>query len=199
MSGQAKHHINRRSPDSLGQAVTIFHDVRSFAYLSDGERDPKIIAARRRGSCTGKHLVLRDLLRHAGYDAEIETVKGDFAAGLPQHHSMPQDLRAVIATGGITDFHHFVWLNWRGNRILLDATWHDALKPYGFQVNDWWDGSTNTQPALKPDTYLGPHEDIISFKAACLETLDADLLAQRRSFLGLLSNWIQSKTPQSTG
>lgn len=174
----------------LRQAVGLFHDVRRYRYLSDGERDPAIIAARQAGSCTGKHLVLRDRLRAAGFKADVETVEGDFAAGIPPHPSMAPELRAMVAEAGIQDVHNYVVLQHGGAALRLDATWHDGLRSYGFPVNDAWAGGGDTTIALEPRRSLGIHEDVIGFKKQQLEMLAPELRARRARFLQLLSAWI---------
>ncbi len=177
--------------EAMREAVNHFHTIRRFRYLSDGERDPSVIAGRQAGSCTGKHLLLRDRLRAAGYDADVETVEGDFAAGIPPHPTMAPELRAIIAEAGIDDFHNIVRLNLGdGTTLRLDATWHDGLRAYGFPVNDGWAGAGDTRIALEPRRSLGIHEDVIAFKKQCLEGFAPEKRERRVRFLKLLSSWI---------
>jgi hypothetical protein len=79
-------------------AVRIYHTVRNIPYASRGSRQPAEVLQANEGSCSGKHLLLRDLLRRAGEVAEIETVEGDFAAGMPEVDGMPPRLRAWLRT-----------------------------------------------------------------------------------------------------
>ena len=88
--------------------VACYHKVRNFDYVSDGVRDPQTVINRRAGSCSGKHIVLRDCLVALGEKASIETVEGDFAGGIPDHETMPEALRAYAREGGVRDFHQFV-------------------------------------------------------------------------------------------
>lgn len=187
------------APGGLERAVTLFHEVRRYTYLSDGVRDPAIIAARQAGACTGKHILLRDRLRSAGYTAWIETAEGDFAAAMPQCQTMPPDLAAMVAEAGVEDFHHFVRLEWEGRSILLDATWHDSMRLSGFAVNDGWTGPGETVPALTPRRVFGPQEDIVAFKKACLDTMSAPALARRARFLKLFSAWVAVRDRQLAG
>ncbi|MCW2306602.1 hypothetical protein [Rhodobium gokarnense] len=185
--------------EGLARAVALFHHVRRFTYLSDGVRDPKIVAARRAGACTGKHLVLRELLREEGFSAGVETVEGDFAAGIPISETMGPDLQSMIAEAGVTDFHNIVRLDWHGRSMALDATWNDALIPYGFPVNDDWTGGGDTELALRPVRSHGIVEDVIAFKEESLARLSREDRIRRGRFLSLLSDWITSlKAPRST-
>lgn len=184
----------------IQRAVDIFHDVRRYRYLSDGVRDPKVIADRRAGSCTGKHLLLRDRLRQAGFNADVETVRGDFAAGIPMHSGMSDSLRDMVREGGVEDFHNYVLLRTDDGRTLrLDATWNDALRPFGFPVNDQWRGVGDTAIALAPQASLGACEDVVAFKKSCLDQLPRARLARRARFLELLSEWISEVDDMTTG
>jgi hypothetical protein len=73
----------------------IYHAVRKIPYGSTGERDPVKIIANNLGSCSGKHILLRDLLREVDWEAEIITMFTHFNRGVP-HPAMPADLRAMI-------------------------------------------------------------------------------------------------------
>ena len=184
-------------PRDTGQACTdiqrivdLFHHVRRFVYLSDGVRDPDVIAARQAGSCTGKHILLRNLLRRQGIKADVETVQGDFAAAVPCHPSMPAALRHITNFGGVVDCHNFVTAEIEGRQTVLDATWHDALMPFGFAVNAHWKGGGDTQLALTAEKSLGIQEDVIAFKSDCINRLPDAMKSRRATFLKLLSDWI---------
>lgn len=171
--------------------VDIYHAVRNIPYGSDGERDPVKVAERRLGSCSGKHILLRDLLRSAGYEAEIVTIFTHFNKGFPDHQALPSEMRRMIREEIVCDFHHYVRAKgddeqWRA----LDATWHDKLIPYGFSVNRDWDGAGDTQLASVPLREYPPQEDIISLKAQLLETLSEEERVVRLRFLKEVTDWI---------
>lgn len=180
-------------PADMARAAAIFHEVRQLPYLSDGVRDPDIVAARGAGSCTGKHLLLHRRLREAGFSAEVEIVRGDFAGLMPRHPSMPEELRQMIADAGIEDFHNVVWLDGPDGRHLLDATFPDAMAAYGYDVNSDWDGTGSTRPALNPEQFIKAEPDVIAHKARLLDTLPAETLARRARFLKILSDWIMTE------
>jgi len=172
---------------SLPVAVALFHLVRNFRYVSNGQRDPSWVLENQAGSCSGKHILLRDLLRAAGFKADVQTVEGDFAAGVPAAPTFSPELKTMLEEAGIHDYHHVVSLELDGETILLDATWPDSLKPYGFPVNDAWRGVGQTALALKPDRFLGAVEDIVPFKVDLIEKLPDDERQRRQDFLSLLN------------
>jgi hypothetical protein len=168
----------------------IFHAVRNIRYASRGNRTPLGVLDSNEGSCSGKHILLRDLLRRAGEIADVEIVEGDFAAGLPVADTMPEALQRWIRNGGIRDFHNYVV--WRGpvRELKLDATWHDALTGFNFPVNSSWTGDGDTKLAIEPFGVKARVEDLIDVKARLLMALSENEAADRKAFLELLTNWI---------
>lgn len=174
--------------------VAVYHAVRNIPYGSVGERDPFLVVARNSGSCSGKHLLLRDLLRRTGCEAEIITMFTHFESRLGQHPSFPADLNALIAEGGICDFHHYVRARSRpGPWVKLDATWHDALAPYPFPVNTDWQGQGDTQLASVPLEEHPAVEDLVPYKTALVASLSPPDRDRRSRFFALLADWIASR------
>lgn len=170
--------------------VDLFHAVRNIPYYSSGERSPEAVLRDNRGACTAKHILLRDALRHIGETADVELIEGDFAISMPIVRSMPADMQAWIRSGGIRDFHCYVV--WRGpeREQILDATWPDSLKAYGFPVNANWTGEGNTALAIKPTFVKVRVEDVIARKERLIQTLSREDTHNRRLFLSMLSVWL---------
>ncbi len=146
--------------------------MRNLTYASDGNRAPELVIATGRGSCTGKHLLLRDLLRHVGENADVEFIEGDFAASMPVVPSMSDELKGWISSGGIADFHCYVVWQGGDREVKLDATWPDRMASLGYQVNADWDGIGDTRVAIKSGTVRGRSEDVLERKATLLATLN---------------------------
>jgi hypothetical protein len=168
----------------------IFHAVRNIAYASTGERTPAAVLAAGKGACTGKHLLLRDLLRHVGEVADVEIVAGDFAAAVPLVESMPPALQHEIRIHGLKDFHCYaVWRD-GARELKLDATWGDVMAPFGFPVNDTWSGEADTRLAAQPTAAPLRVEDVIAHKEELLAALAPEDRDRRRRFLDLLTQWM---------
>lgn len=180
-------------------AVQAFHAVRNLAYFSGPDRTPLAALRTGRGACTAKHILLRDLLRDLGLEAEVELVDCDFAAALPQHPDMPEDLRVAIAAGGVRDVHCWVRLRDGAKSLRLDATFPDALGRYGFALNDRWDDASDTAPAAPDAVSLGTAEDVIGQKEALLARLGPAEAAARKAFLARLSAWMQGLAVDDRG
>ena len=172
--------------------MACYHEIRNFNYISDGVRDPKTVIDRQAGSCSGKHIVLRDCLLALGEKASIETVEGDFAGGIPDHETMPGALRAYAQEGGVRDFHQFVVWESASGACRLDATWPDRLEMFGFPVNSDWQGQGDTRLALKPDRFCGQTEDIQHSKSDLILGLAPAERSRREAFLQVLSRWLES-------
>jgi hypothetical protein len=171
--------------------VRIYHWVRNIPYGSTGIREPREVVAHNFGSCSGKHLLLRGLLRTAGYPAEIITMFTYFNEGVPVHQSFPDELKKICREKRVPDFHHYVLVDaGRGLKIKLDATWQDALIPYGFPVNNEWTGSEDSRLAATPIREYPPVEDLIPFKMELINSLELTDRELRARFFALVTGWM---------
>ena len=172
--------------------VGLYHAVRDIPYGSTGVRDPVEVIEKNLGSCSGKHLLLRDLLRTQGFDAEIITMFTYFNRGMPVHVSFPEELRRLCTEADIPDYHHYVRVRRNGDWVKLDATWHDRLAAYGFPVNDAWDGEGDTILASEPIEEYPNVEDLIAEKKKLIRSLSPEDRKNRARFFHLVTEWISS-------
>ena len=170
----------------------IYHAVRKIPYGSTGERDPEKVIANNLGSCSGKHILLRDLLREVDWEAEIITMFTHFNRGVPSHPAMPADLRAMIEGEDVCDFHHYVRVRIREGWHKLDATWHDALISYGFPVNRDWEGHSDTVLAATPIREYPAVEDLVAWKEQLLTRLTPEQREFRAKFFTRLTEWMMT-------
>lgn len=177
-------------------AVSVFHAVRQLPYLSDGDRSLQTVLARRAGACTAKHLLLTRLLNEIGTPAAMELVDGDFATPLRGARDVPEELAPAIRDG-IPDIHNIVRATVDGRSVLLDATWNDAVKPYGFRVNDAWDGRGDTEIAVDVNRMLGSAEDPVAKKGAIIDSWPEEVRARRRRFLDGISHFVAQITDRA--
>jgi hypothetical protein len=182
--------IRRHVKDKASELPDLYHAVRNISYGSVGERDPVNVIINNVGSCSGKHILLRDLLRQTGRDAEIITIFAHFNRGVPLHPAMPADLRAMIDGGPVCDFHHYVRVSEGHQWLKLDATWHDALLPFGFPVNRDWRGQSDTVLAATPIRAYPAVEDLAARKAELLAQLSPMERETRTRFFERLTEWI---------
>lgn len=184
---------------AVAQTVRLYHAVRTIPYGSTGDRTPEAVVRNRVGSCSGKHVLLRDLLRGIGVPAEVVTIRTHFSDGLPVHHSMPAPLQALLSGAPVVDFHHFVRACPESTWLRLDATWHDAMQPFGVFVNRDWAGSGHTRLAAEPLEEYPAVEAVAAFKRELLDGLEASVRARRLAFFTLLTAWIAAVASPDSG
>ncbi|MEE9455336.1 MAG: hypothetical protein V3V13_13280 [Paracoccaceae bacterium] len=177
--------------------VSIFHAVRNIPYGVTGERSPDAVLKNHLGSCSGKHILLRDLLITAGFTAEVVTIYCHFNKGLPQHSSFPPDLAEMIRKGEMVDYHHYVRAQIDGDWLHLDATWPDALQIYGFPVNIDWKGVGHTHIAATAIEEYAAVDNLAEFKQGLIAALPRDVREARSRFFAKLTQWMQQELPPS--
>jgi hypothetical protein len=177
--------------------VTVFGNVRDIPYGSTGDRDPEVIVKKNLGSCSGKHLLLSNLLRTIGYETEIVTCYHHFEEVVPHNDTYPDRLKAILRNQHVVDFHHFVRVKTPQVWLNLDATWDSALKPFGFPANVEWGGRTDTQLAVRPMKFYPPTDDVISLKVKLISEMPRREARIRAEFLRLLTQWLIETRKQS--
>ncbi len=175
---------------SVPDMVSIFHHIRQIPYGGAGQRDPRMVYEGNLGTCSGKHILLRDLLRAADIKADVVTVLIHFNKGIPLHSSMSAELQSIIAEEEVPDYHHFVRAQVGEQWFDLDATWRDNFADYGFVTNSGWCGAGPTTLAGTILKTFPITEDIAAQKTLLLKGLSADETALRSRFLALLTDWI---------
>ena len=180
-------------PNHHESVIRAYEIVRDIPYGSTGERDPKKIVKKNLGSCSGKHLLLSNLLKELGYENKIVTCFHYFEEVIPIQDDFPERLKYIIANRKVPDFHHFVKLKAKDRWLKLDATWDSALFKYGFRVNLDWKGDEDTLVAVNPIKFYPEDQDIITLKVKLISELPKDDLEIRAEFLKLLTDWLKSK------
>jgi len=171
--------------------VCAFETVRDIPYGSTGEREPEKIVHENLGSCSGKHLLLSNLLKSLGYENKIVTCFHYFNEALPPGNDYPKRFKEILRTHRVIDFHHFVKLK-MGNRWLsLDATWDALLHHFGFPVNFGWKGDSDTLIAVKPIMFYPETDDLISLKIKLIAELPPQEQEIRAEFMTLLTEWLR--------
>ena len=176
-------------------ATTAFHAVRQLPYLSTGDRSIEGILLRRAGSCSSKHILLSAMLDQIGIKAHVELVLGDFATPFRDARNIPAEL-ADAAREGIRDVHNVLRAEINGTPVVLDATWHDAMLPFGMRVNNTWNGQGDTEIAVDATQMLGPSQQPAEDKARLIASWPEAEQQKRRLFLEMVNNWVASVTPK---
>jgi hypothetical protein len=172
--------------------------VRDMPYVRASSRDPETIIQEWRGTCSGKHYLLKKLFTELGYSSQL-------IACTTVTNIDPKKTRGRIRTlleqsnGRFVDVHNYLILELTGKEMIVDATWPLATKGMGTVVNERFILGEDHQIACKPlKTWVVPEDrNAQDFKDDILkESFTPQELAHREEFiktLGVMTNsrWIK--------
>ena len=98
-------------------------------------RAPETIISEWRGTCSGKHYLLKSLFAELGYSSRL-------IACTTVTHIDPKDVRGKLRTlleqsnGRFVDVHNYLILELPDGEMVVDATWPLATKGMGTVVNE---------------------------------------------------------------
>ncbi|MFP3945386.1 MAG: transglutaminase domain-containing protein [Archaeoglobaceae archaeon] len=169
--------------------VNIFKKVRDIPYgtLGSGSRDPLKVYRNNRGTCSGKHFLLRDLFLSLGMKVK-DMVCFHYYSQMPRSIDYPPQLMQLLEDNkGVPDYHNYLQV-YNGDWLTVDATFDYPLKDY-FVVNEW-DGKTDTRLSVKP-VEMWEVDDAENFKIYLLNKLPPDVQKGRKRFLQKFSEWLE--------
>jgi len=171
-----------------------FFLVRDMPYTRASSRDSEVIIHEWKGTCSGKHYLLKKLFGELGYKSKL------IACTTVNHidpKSVSGKLRKLLeqSDGHFVDVHNYLILELPdGGEMIVDATWPLATREMGLVVNEDFEMGVNHQIATKPiKTWVVPEEgDSQEFKNMILnESFTPEELAHRDEFikeLGVVTN-----------
>lgn len=172
--------------------------VRDMPYTRASSRDAETIIQEWRGTCSGKHYLLKGLFAELGYPSRLiacttvahidpKTVKGKLRKLLEQ------------SDGRFVDVHNYLILKLPEKEMIVDATWPLATRGMGTVVNERFVRGEDHQIACVPvNTWDVPEDgDPQKFKDDILkESFTPGEIAHREEFiktLGVMTNsrWVR--------
>ena len=187
--------IERRllKPGEEIDAAKAFFLVRDMPYTRASSRDPEITIQEWRGTCSGKHYLLKSLFAELGYKSRL-------IACTTVAYIDPRDvsgkLRELLeqSAGRFVDVHNYLILELPEGEMIVDATWPLTTKGMGTVVNENFVLGENHQIACTPiKTWVVPEDrDSQEFKNEILkDSFTPEELAHRDEFiqaLGVMAN-----------
>ena len=172
--------------------------VRDMPYTRASSRDSETIIREWRGTCSGKHYLLKKLFAELGYQSKL-------IACTTIAHIDPKEVRGKLrklleqSNGRFVDVHNYLLLELAQGEMTVDATWPLATKGMGTVVNEDFVPGQNQQIACVPiKTWVVPEGgDSQEFKDKILkESFTPEELAHREEFiktLGVMTNsrWVK--------
>jgi len=170
-----------------------FFLVRDMPYTRASSRDSETIIHEWRGTCSGKHYLLKKLFAELGYKSRL------IACTTVNHidpKSVSGKLRKLLdqSNGRFVDVHNYLILELPDGEMIVDATWPLATREMGLVVNEDFVLGVDHQIATNPiKTWVVPEEgDSQEFKNMILkESFTPEELAHRDEFiktLGVVTN-----------
>ena len=169
--------------------------VRDMPYTRASSRDPETIIGEWRGTCSGKHYLLKKLFAELGYESRL-------IACTTVAHIDPKEVRGKLRTlleqseGRFVDVHNYLILELSNGEMVVDATWPLATKGMGTVVNERFVLGENHQIACEPlKTWDVPDDrDAQEFKDEILkDSFTPEELSHREEFIHTLGKMTNSK------
>jgi hypothetical protein len=169
--------------------------VRDMPYIRASSRDPEVIIREWRGTCSGKHYLLKGIFAELGYSSHV-------VACTTIGHIDPQKvwgkLRRLLkqSEGRFVDVHNYLVLKLPQGEMIVDATWPISAKGMGTVVNERFVPGEDQKIAVKPlKSWVVPDDrDPQEFKNEILkESFTAEELAHRDEFLETVSKVTSNK------
>ncbi|HET8579362.1 MAG TPA: hypothetical protein VFL31_00035 [Nitrospiraceae bacterium] len=185
-------------PEEEIDAEKAFLLVRDMPYIRASSRDPETTIREWRGTCSGKHYLLKGLFAELGYPSRL-------IACTTVTHIDPKHVRGKLrklleqSEGRFVDVHNYLILELPEKEMIVDATWPLATKGMGTVVNERFVLGENHRIACEPlKTWVVPEDrNSQEFKDEILkESFTPEELAHREEFiktLGVMTNsrWIK--------
>jgi hypothetical protein len=169
-----------------------FRLIRDMPYQRASDRRPETLIKEWRGTCSGKHYLLKALFNELGYHAQVMACT---SVDTIEQDKVPDDMLDLwrSAGGQFVDVHNYIMLALPDRQMVVDATWPVGNEKYGLKVNQKFVMGKDQQIACTPlQTWVVPedgHPQV--FKEQLLqENFTPQELAFRDAFIIALSEWL---------
>jgi len=182
-------------PDEEIDAEKAFTLVRDMPYTRASSRDSETIISEWRGTCSGKHYLLKKLFAELGYSSRL-------IACTTVANVDPAEVRGKLRTlleqseGRFVDVHNYLILETPKGEMIVDATWPLATKGMGTVVNENFVLGENHQIACEPLKIWDVPDDrnAQEFKDEILrDSFTPEELAHREEFIQTLGKMTNSR------
>ncbi len=172
-----------------------YYLVRDMPYIRASSRDPETIIHEWRGTCSGKHYLLKKLFAELGYSSRLIACT---TVNLIDPKKVHGKLRKLLqqSNGRFVDVHNYLILELPGKEMTVDATWPLDTKGSGTVVNERFVLGENQQIACEPvKTWIVPDDrNAQDLKDEILkDSFTPEELAHREEFIKTLGEMSKSK------
>ena len=172
----------------------ILFSIRDIPYGRPTNNTPEDVLREWRGTCSGKHLALHDILTSLGYVSRFYMAQCRIT---PHVDWIPRRVREKIPEEGIWDVHNFLKIEIDHREVVVDITWPESLQKDGFPVTSSWDGKENFNLAvssIEKHVEIPANQDGLNYKKQWLRELNPGAMAKcREEFIEALSDHLLSR------
>ena len=169
--------------------------VRDMPYTRASSRDSETIIQEWRGTCSGKHYLLKRLFQELGYSSRLIACT---TVALIDPNDVRGKLRKLLkqSNGRFVDVHNYLILELPEGDMIVDATWPMATKGMGTVVNETFILGQDQQIACEPLQIWEVPDDQESqaFKDEILkQSFTEEELTHREEFIQTLGKMTNSR------
>ena len=168
--------------------IAVFEYVRDIAYGDIGARNPLDVLQKRKGTCSGKHALLKLLLESLDYEVQSWFAKHNFGDFPIQE--WPEELQ-IFKGKQITDYHDFLKVKIGNQWVTIDAIFDIPLKKLGFPVQSW-DGESDMKLPVRAEEIFKAEGDMEEHKKKLIGALPEEKQKERKAFLSTLTTWLDT-------
>ena len=179
-------------PSAKIDARAAYTLVRDMPYKRASDRQPKTLIREWRGTCSGKHYLLKAIFAELGLSARLMACTNVTQFDLRKEPDAVRDILADV-DGRFVDVHNYLVLDLPGGEMIVDATWPLSAKRFDLPVNESFKLGENQRIACTPlETWVVPEgSDPQTFKEKLLEeNFSPRELAARDEFIRALGMWM---------
>jgi hypothetical protein len=181
-------------PDCEIDLEKAFLLVRDMPYARASSREPETIIEEWRGTCSGKHYLLKQLFAELGYQSKLIACS---TVEQIDPQSVPEKLRVLLeqTNGRFVDVHNYLILITPQGEMIVDATWPISTDGSGTVVNQSFQMGIDHQIACKPlENWVIPEDqNPQAFKDKILiENFTPEELAHREAFIQALGEMMRA-------
>ena len=116
-------------------APAAFYLVRDMRYQRASDRQPETLIREWRGTCSGKHYLLKALFAELGLVSHLIACTTETRLDPATAH---ERLRPILerASGRVVDVHNYLMVDLPEGEMVVDATWPLSTLKYGLPVNE---------------------------------------------------------------
>lgn len=183
------------TPEAEMTPETVFTLVRDMPYQRASDRRPETLIREWRGTCSGKHYLLRELFAELGYASRVMACT--CASPVDGARISPELLPLWQAAGGrFVDVHNYLILELPQGEMIVDATWPVNTQKLGLITSAEWVPGQDQQIACTPLQHwkIPPGREPQDFKNELLQAhFTPEELAFREAFIHALSAWVSQQ------